>query len=71
MLFAHVDAATLAQVFHVQACKIGVARELEAVEVDAVAGAVGVTLFFQGLHQFNLFLDVLRGRSPAGRFLDV
>lgn len=71
VLFAHVDAAALAQVFHVEAREVGIARELEAIEVDAVAGAVGVALFFQGLHQFNLFLDVLRGRSPAGRFLDV
>ena len=71
LLFAHVDAATLAQVFHVEAGKVGIARELEAIEVDAVAGAVGVTLFFESFYQINLFLDVLRGRSPAGRFLDV
>lgn len=71
VLFAHVDAATLAEIFHVKAGEVRIARELEAIEVDAVAGAVGVALFFQGLHQFNLFLDVLRGRSPAGRFLDV
>ena len=71
VLFAHVDAASLAEVFHVEACKVGIARELEAVEVNAVARAVGVALFFERLHQVNLFLDVLRGRRPAGRFLDV
>ena len=70
-LFAHVDAATLAEVFHVEAGKVRVARELEAVEVDAVRSAVGKALFFERLYQVNLFLDVVGGAGPAGRFLDV
>ena len=71
MLFAHVDATALAQVFYVESREVRIARELEAIEVDAVRRAVGEALFFQRLHQVNLFLNVLRSRRPARRFLDV
>ena len=49
----------------------GISRKTGGIEIDAVRGAVGKPLFFQGLDQRNLIRYRIRGFAPDGGRQDI
>ena len=70
-LFAHGDAAARLQALDVEPGDVAVIVQLGRIEVDAVAGAVGVAVGLNALDHADLLGDVVGGLAPDMRLVNV